>query len=1081
MKGRTVPWGGRRRLGGRSSTFTRAVLVLACLLVVVSPGQAVEGGEGEGRDALRTQAPPPARALKPQKALSAPTRVEGTVGAWSDELEVKFSPSNACRVNFKVTGFGNAKPEDVTFEPPFLVFDGDVETRTFKVKSSGLGWYSVIYEFESDHAFPFDGVRTTVLQVLDKARVSLVQPGNSQLVLGSTSPFYKLSLTKNLNVKVVPVAEELVFEPRELSFSRSASLAPQVQEFRVRVPGTLPEKLRASGDIHKFEVPVNLVLQCNEGEEDAACDVARLHEPVEFLWQILDLNELRVEEKIVGPITGIRLPLSLKFPQEAIVEIYSRELVLSKNRLVISKEDVGVNTELRVVGRRGTKRSCSAAEPCVIQYAVKDVQGRLSPNFAQGATTNSGFHGSTIVHVVDKLELDTPNSTVAFVNQTIDLTFTWRTAVPSDMAHHQLENVDRAKGIAGGESLFEIHCLASPDVMVEPSVLVVSDLSQTLGFNITPTREGKFEVKFNLGEGRFQNLVEFKPEPVVSIIVYDSFHAEDFSFETKYGLGGLDTELNMILRRALFSRMATKETAEALGVKPVKGILLFGPPGCGKTTVARQIGRMLLTQEPKVVNGPEIISKYLGESENQVRSLFADAELDQNERNVHLIVFDEIDALVKPRGRGQGEAADQVYDGIVNTILSKMDGIHRLDNVLVVGTTNRRDLIDPALLRPGRFDVQVNIKIPDEEGRLQIFRIHTKRMFTSNLVSKDVDLVKLAKMARAFTGAEIEGVVKSAASLAVEDAFKASDSSATTIDRNRIQLTQEHFEKALKDIEPANIDSKDALEQLYSGDLFKFSPEMVEAISRFSQSLEYVCADSGGDESERSHKAISILVHGAPGTGKTSFVSSILRDKYIDNIAMLEVLSAELLLQESKSSVERKIRIFGDAFRSILSNKSGVGVLVLDDLEGIIEHVDTQAGSYINSNIFSQLRILMRSKMHSDVIIVATASTQSIMKFDQLLDLFDVEIELPLVQSRAEIKTLLALADMSSQTDYSAIEDFLPLPIKRVIKFLDLEASGNGDLLPSAGLAPSRYGEEADIGMVDVIANNNTMLKIFMI
>ena len=140
------------------------------------------------------------------------------------------------------------------------------------------------------------------------------------------------------------------------------------------------------------------------------------------------------------------------------------------------------------------------------------------------------------------------------------------------------------------------------------------------------------------------------------------------------------------MRRAFLSRLAAPETIEALGVSHVKGILFHGPPGCGKTTVARQIGKMLQTKgEPKVVNGPEIISKYLGESESKVRVLFADAEADKDKRQLHLIVFDEIDALVKVRGRGQGEAADQVYDGTVNTILSKMDGIDRLENVLVVG------------------------------------------------------------------------------------------------------------------------------------------------------------------------------------------------------------------------------------------------------------------------------------------------------------------------------------------------------------------------------------------------------------
>jgi SpoVK/Ycf46/Vps4 family AAA+-type ATPase len=143
-------------------------------------------------------------------------------------------------------------------------------------------------------------------------------------------------------------------------------------------------------------------------------------------------------------------------------------------------------------------------------------------------------------------------------------------------------------------------------------------------------------------------------------------------------------------------------------------------------------------------------------------------------RKIHLVIFDEIDSLVKARGRGNGQAADSVYDGITNTLLSKMDGMNRLSNLLIIGTTNRKDLLDDALLRPGRFDLQIEIPLPDAKGREEILKIHTRRMGASGHLAADVDLGVLARdNTDSFTGAELEGAVKSAASFAVERALRA--------------------------------------------------------------------------------------------------------------------------------------------------------------------------------------------------------------------------------------------------------------------------------------------------------------------
>jgi vesicle-fusing ATPase len=187
----------------------------------------------------------------------------------------------------------------------------------------------------------------------------------------------------------------------------------------------------------------------------------------------------------------------------------------------------------------------------------------------------------------------------------------------------------------------------------------------------------------------------------------NSIIAPDFKFEDM-GIGGLDTEFSSIFRRAFASRIFPPGLIEKLGIQHVKGILLFGPPGTGKTLIARQIGKMLNSREPKVINGPEVLNKYVGQSEENIRKLFADAEKEYKEKGeesgLHIIIFDELDAVCKQRGSGAGGGTG-VGDSVVNQLLSKLDGVDQLNNILLIGMTNRKDMIDDALLRPGRLEV----------------------------------------------------------------------------------------------------------------------------------------------------------------------------------------------------------------------------------------------------------------------------------------------------------------------------------------------------------------------------------------
>ncbi|MCB2085187.1 MAG: AAA family ATPase, partial [Sphingomonadaceae bacterium] len=193
------------------------------------------------------------------------------------------------------------------------------------------------------------------------------------------------------------------------------------------------------------------------------------------------------------------------------------------------------------------------------------------------------------------------------------------------------------------------------------------------------------------------------------------------------------------------------EAFQRLGIRPAQGFLLYGPPGTGKTLLAKAVAK---EAEANFISmkSSDLLSKWYGESEQQIARMF------QRARSVApcVVFIDEIDSLVPARGSGQGEP--QVTGRVVNTILAEMDGLEELQSVVVIGATNRPTLVDPALLRPGRFDELVYVGTPDKKGREQILGIHTSEM----PLAKDVDLADIAGKTDRFTGADLEDVVRRA-------------------------------------------------------------------------------------------------------------------------------------------------------------------------------------------------------------------------------------------------------------------------------------------------------------------------------
>jgi transitional endoplasmic reticulum ATPase len=250
-------------------------------------------------------------------------------------------------------------------------------------------------------------------------------------------------------------------------------------------------------------------------------------------------------------------------------------------------------------------------------------------------------------------------------------------------------------------------------------------------------------------------------------------------------VGGLDA-LKEELREAIEWPIKHKEAFDYIDVESPKGILLHGPPGTGKTLIAKALAKM--TESNFIsIKGPELLSKWVGESEKGIREIFRKA------RQVApcIIFLDEVDALV-PR-RGSSDSGSHVTESVVSQILTEIDGLEELNNVLIIGATNRLDMVDPALLRPGRFDRIIEVPNPDAAGIEMIFKIHTK----DKPLAEDIDLKKISEMANGFSGAEIEDVCNRAALQGIKRFVEKNEKSVKTI-----KITQQDLIDAVDKVKP---------------------------------------------------------------------------------------------------------------------------------------------------------------------------------------------------------------------------------------------------------------------------------------
>jgi len=428
------------------------------------------------------------------------------------------------------------------------------------------------------------------------------------------------------------------------------------------------------------------------------------------------------------------------------------------------------------------------------------------------------------------------------------------------------------------------------------------------------------------------NAVIVTENTVVEVSTTPVRRVEEVGGVTYEDIGGLHEELQRI-REMVELPLKHPELFRHLGIDPPKGVILYGPPGCGKTLIAKAIANETGAHFISI-NGPEIMSKFYGESEARLREVFQEAE-----QNAPSIIFiDELDAIAPKRGEVTGEVERRV----VSQLLTLMDGLKTRGQVIVIGATNRIEAVDPALRRPGRFDREIRIGVPDRNGRKEIFQIHTRRM----PLAEDVDLDELADITHGFTGADIAALCREAAMSALRRFLPKIDLEKETIPAEileQIKVTREDFANALRIVQPSAL--REVILEIPNvrwedvGDLEQVKQELREAVE---WPLKYPDVFKRlGIRPPR-----GILLYGPPGTGKTLLAKAVATESEANFIS---VKGPEVLSKWVGES-EKAIR---EIFRK--ARETAPCIIFFDELDAIAPRRGMHTDAGVTDRIVNQI------------------------------------------------------------------------------------------------------------------------------
>ncbi|MEM2388414.1 MAG: CDC48 family AAA ATPase, partial [Candidatus Thermoplasmatota archaeon] len=449
-------------------------------------------------------------------------------------------------------------------------------------------------------------------------------------------------------------------------------------------------------------------------------------------------------------------------------------------------------------------------------------------------------------------------------------------------------------------------------------------------------------------------------------------------------IGGLEEEIKQV-REMIELPLKHPELFERLGIEAPKGVLLHGPPGTGKTLLAKAVANETNANFYSL-SGPEIMSKYYGESEENIRKIFKEAI----ENAPSIIFIDEIDSIAPKREEVTGEVERRV----VAQLLALMDGLQERGKVIVIGATNRINAIDPALRRPGRFDREIEIGIPDKKGRREILEIHTRGM----PLSKDVNLDKLAEITHGYSGADLAALAREAAMRALRRILPEIDLEAEKIPSEileKIEVTEKDFYEAFKSMSPSAlrevvIESPNVKWEDIGG--------LEEAKQKLREAIEWPIKYADLFAHMKAKPPKGILLYGPPGTGKTLLAKAVATESGANFISVKGPEFLSKWVGESEKAVR-------ETFRK--ARQAAPCIIFFDEIDAITPargaHADTEVTERIISQMLTEMDGLEELR---DVVVIAATNRPDMIdtallrpgRFDRL-----IYIPLPDREARKEI------------------------------------------------------------------------------